>query len=99
MARGKSNCKEKRETGVVALVCYNHFMKKIRQGSKLQSGYKIKIAGETIITGPGTVPTSAGSVAQTSIKEMVSLLRKASREGTFEPEDSDKYGSLQSSTK
>lgn len=74
-------------------------MKKIKQESKLQSNYKIKILGETIVTGPGTVPTSAGSVAQTSIKQMASLLRKASREGIFEPEDTYKYGSLQSSTK
>ena len=90
---------KKRKTGLIALVCYNYCMKKIIQDPKLQSDYKLKIAGEIIITGPGTVPRSAGSVSQTSIKEMVSLLRKASREGTFEPEDSDKYGSLQSSTK
>jgi len=74
-------------------------MRKIKQQSKVQSEYKIKILGETIVTGPGTVPRSAGSVAQTSVKEMVSLLRKVSREGIFEPEDSHKYGSLQSSTK
>ena len=73
-------------------------MKKVQE-SKLQSDYKIKVAGEIIITGPGTVPRSEGSVAQTSIKQMVSLLRKASREGIFEPEDTYKYGSLQSSTK
>lgn len=74
-------------------------MKKIKQQSKLQSDYKIKILGETIVTGPGTVPRSAGSVAQTSIKQMVFLLRKASRDGIFEPENNYKYGSLQSSTK
>ena len=74
-------------------------MKKIMQDPKSQSDYKLKIAGQIIITGPGTVPTSTASVARTSIKDMVSSLRKASREGTFEPEESDKYGSLQNSTK
>ena len=73
-------------------------MKKIQE-PKLQSDYKIKILGETIVTGPGTVPISAGSVAQTSIKQMVSLLRKASREGMFEPENRDRYGSFQRTTK
>lgn len=74
-------------------------MKKI-QKSKMQSSYKIRIAGETILTGPGTVPTSAASVSRTSIKEMTSSLRKASREGTFELKDVDrKYGSSQSPTR
>lgn len=74
-------------------------MKKI-QDPKMQSSYKIKVAGETILTGPGTVPTSTASVSHTSIKQMVSLLRKASREGTFELKDVDrKYGSFQSPTR
>lgn len=61
--------------------------------------YKIELPGETIFTGPGTVPTSGASVAQTSIKEMVSLSRKASREGVFESIESQDYGSFSNPTK
>lgn len=68
-----------------------------RQAGKKEKieDYKIKLSEETIFTGPGTVPTSDASVARTSIKEMVSLLRKASQKGIFEPRKTDRYGSFQ----
>ena len=72
-------------------------MKKIKRES--QSGYKLRILGQTIITGPGTVPTSAGSVAETSIKDVIALSRKASREGIFETKESDNYGFIQNLAK
>lgn len=56
---------------------------------------KLKLLMGNFAFGPGTVPTSGASVSQTSIKEMTSLLRKASRKGIFEVKESDKYGSLQ----
>lgn len=56
---------------------------------------KLKLLTGTFTIGPGTVPTSGASVSQTSIKDMTSLLRKASRKGIFEIKESDRYGSLQ----
>lgn len=38
----------------------------------------------TLSVGPGTVPTSSASLTKTSVKDMVSGLRKASRIGLFE---------------
>lgn len=43
----------------------------------------IKLPGEDVKIGPGTVPTSNTSVSHTSTSEMVSSLRKASRLGIF----------------
>lgn len=76
-------------------------MKKLKRKTKVTKPYKYKIelSGETIITGPGTVPTSGASVTKTSISEMVSLLRKASRNGIFELKENLKYGSFQDTTK
>lgn len=50
--------------------------------------YKIKLPGEIITIGPGTVPTSTASVSKTSIKEVSSGLRRASRIGLFDPTSS-----------
>lgn len=60
--------------------------------------YEIKLPGEWITIGPGTVPTSGASVAQTSIKDMVSKLRKASKEGLFKEKEDRRYESLRSAT-
>lgn len=56
---------------------------------------KLELLTGSFTIGPGTVPTSGASVSQTSIKEMTSLLRKASRKGIFEVKENDKYGYLQ----
>ena len=56
---------------------------------------KIKLPMGSFTIGPGTVPTSGASVSKTSIEEITSLSRKASRKGTFEPKESEEYGSFQ----
>lgn len=53
--------------------------------------YTIKLPGGIITIGPGTVPTSKTSVAETSIKDVIAAARKASREGIYDSE-SDEYG-------
>lgn len=45
---------------------------------------RLKLPIETVILGPGTVPTSGASVGTTSIPEMSSSLRKASKAGLFD---------------
>lgn len=55
---------------------------KVRKSAKGQ--YKIQLTGETVIVGPGTVPTSTASVSETSIKEVSSGFRRASRLGIFD---------------
>lgn len=67
-------------------------MKKIKQseykvirGDQYLDQPKIKLFGETITVGPGTVPTSAASVTETSITDVVSGAKKASKLGLFEP--------------
>ena len=45
---------------------------------------KIKLPVETVTVGPGTVPTSGASTSTTSIKDMSTNLRKASRVGLFD---------------
>lgn len=45
---------------------------------------KIKLPTETVIVGPGTVPTSAASTSRTSVQEMATGLRKASKSGLFD---------------
>lgn len=45
---------------------------------------KIKLPEETVTVGPGTVPTSGASTSSTSVKEMSTSLRKASRVGLFD---------------
>lgn len=44
----------------------------------------IKLPGETVIVGPGTVPSSSASPARTSIEEMSAALKKASKLGLFD---------------
>lgn len=71
----------------------------MRKFTKETEHYKIILPGEVISVGPGTVPTSGASVSQTSMKEMVSLLRKASREGIFDSDDNHEYESFHDRTK
>lgn len=54
---------------------------------------KLKLLTGSFAIGPGTVPISGASVAKTSIKEITTLSREASRKGIFESEESYKYGS------
>jgi hypothetical protein len=56
-------------------------MKKVK--SEDEKELILKLPGETIIVGPGTVPTSTASAAHTSIKEIVAGFRKASKMGLF----------------
>lgn len=49
-----------------------------------KTDFTITLLGETITPGPGTVPTSLASVPKTSIKDMISGLKKASRLGLFD---------------
>lgn len=44
----------------------------------------LKLPTETVIVGPGTVPTSGASLSTTSIEEMSISLRKASKVGLFD---------------
>lgn len=62
---------------------------------KITKKVHLKLPEGIFSVGPGTVPTSAASVAQTSIEEITSLSRKASRKGTFESKEREEYGSLQ----
>jgi hypothetical protein len=55
--------------------------KKIRESVKQPT---LRLPGETITIGPGTVPTSDTSIQSTSIKDMVVRLRRASRLGIFD---------------
>lgn len=48
---------------------------------------KIKLPGETVTIGPGTVPSSAGSVPVTSIEELTKSIRKISKLGIFDKGD------------
>ena len=57
----------------------------------------IRLPGENISVGPGTVPTSTASVSYTSFKKMASELRKASKEGLFNNKD-EAYGAITSAT-
>ena len=46
--------------------------------------YTIQLPGEIITVGPGTVPTSTASVSETSVKEISSGFRRASKLGIFD---------------
>jgi len=63
-------------------------MKKIQSSDAVKVedlvSVKIILPTQTVVVGPGTVPTSAASVSQTSIKEMSHELREASRDGVFD---------------
>jgi len=45
---------------------------------------KIKLAGQIVIIGPGTVPTSLASVSGTVIQDVISKSRIASKKGIFD---------------
>lgn len=53
--------------------------------------YTIKLPGEIVTIGPGTVPTARSSVQDTSMKDVIAAARKASKEGIYDSE-SDEYG-------
>lgn len=46
--------------------------------------YSLDLPTGTISIGPGTVPTSTASVSETSMKDLISAFRKASRLGVFD---------------
>jgi hypothetical protein len=54
------------------------------QQKKFEEGIVIRLYGEDIPTGPGTVPTSLASVSKTSIDEMIKYAKKASELGVFD---------------
>ena len=55
---------------------------KIRKITEEQ--HEIQLPGEIVVVGPGTVPTSTASVSETSIKEISSGFRRASKLGIFD---------------
>ncbi len=58
------------------------------------SEYAIKTPGGTIIVGPGTVPTSGASVSGTIITDMISKLKKASKDKIYEDKEDYDFVSL-----
>ncbi|HSW88606.1 MAG TPA: hypothetical protein VLG12_05595 [Candidatus Saccharimonadales bacterium] len=48
---------------------------------------EIKLPTGTVTIGPGTVPISSASIATTSIKDMITEFRKASRLGIFDDKE------------
>lgn len=70
---------------------YNIFMKTISEKKSKKIGKStderlttLRLLGRTITIGPGTVPTSPTSVSATSIKDVISAARKASKLGVFD---------------
>lgn len=57
---------------------------KVLKEMKTPQSFTLELPGETITTGPGTVPVSGASVTQTSIKEIASGFRKISRLRIFD---------------
>ena len=55
-----------------------------------QQAIRVRILGENIIVGPGTVPSSGASASGTVINDVISLSKKASKDGIFE--DKEQYG-------
>lgn len=56
---------------------------KTQKSEKLE----IKLPGEIIAIGPGTVPLSSASVSTTSIKDVIAGARRASKLGLFDEKE------------
>lgn len=59
---------------------------KLKEELAVKTGEEItiKLPGETVVVGPGTVPTSTASVSQTSIKDVIAGAKRASKLGLFD---------------
>ncbi len=57
--------------------------KSYQPSTPLTSGPSIRIPGETVHIGPGTVPTSAVSSSTTQFDKLEKGFKEASKQGTF----------------
>lgn len=69
-------------------------MSKLKR-KKIAEGVKLQLPEGIFSVGPGTVPSSNASASKTSIEEITSLSRRASKKGIFEEKESEEYGSFQ----
>lgn len=72
-------------------------MKTVNAKIRKEEEFRIKLPEGTVTIGPGTVPTSEGSVKRTIVSEMVSKLRQISKEGIFDS-STENYGTISPTT-